>query len=94
MNEELSDDTSTKSEEVQSIIERMPTYWVKWVVLCIGTLMGIIILLGFVIQYPDTVDGQISITATAPPVRLVPALRLYKNQNHKSKIQKINQLLT
>ena len=70
-NAELHDATSTKSEEVQSIIERMPTYWVKWVVLCIGTLMGIVLALGFVIQYPDVVAGQISITATEAPVRLV-----------------------
>ena len=70
-NEELDDNTSVKSEEVQSIIERMPTYWAKWMVLCIGVLMGIIILLGFLIQYPDTVAGQISITATEAPVRLV-----------------------
>ena len=65
------EELSAKSEEVQSIIERMPTYWAKWVVLCVCVLMGIIILLGFVIQYPDVVAGQISITATEAPVRLV-----------------------
>ena len=53
------DEISQKSEEVQAIIDRMPTYWVKWVVLCVGVLMGVIVLLGFMIQYPDTVDGQI-----------------------------------
>lgn len=69
--ENNNDEVSNKSEEVQAIIDRMPTYWVKWVVLCVGTLMGVIILLSFVIQYPDTVDGQISVTATTAPVRLV-----------------------
>jgi hypothetical protein len=62
---------SEKSEEVQSIIDRMPTHWVKWVALCVGVLMGILILLGFLIQYPDTVDGQISVTGNIAPVRLV-----------------------
>lgn len=62
---------SSRSEEVQAIIDRMPTHWTKWVTLCVAVLMGVIILLGFVIQYPDTVDGQISITATNAPVRLV-----------------------
>ena len=61
----------TKSEEVQAIIDRMPTYWVRWVELCVGLLIGIIALLGFLIQYPDTVDGQISVTATTAPVRSV-----------------------
>lgn len=62
---------SEKSEEVQSIIDRMPTHWVKWVALCVGILMGLITLLGFLIQYPDTVDGQISVTGSIAPVRLV-----------------------
>lgn len=61
----------TASEEIQAIIDRMPTYWVKWVVLCVGVLMGVIVLLGFLIQYSDTVDGQISVTAITAPVRLV-----------------------
>lgn len=65
------DEIGEKSEEVQAIIDRMPTYWVKWVVLCVGVLMSVILLLGFLIRYPDTVDGQISVTATTAPVRLV-----------------------
>lgn len=65
------DSMSERSEEVQSIIERMPTYWTKWVALCVGILMGVITLLGFLIKYPDTVDGQVSVTAVTAPVRLV-----------------------
>jgi hypothetical protein len=60
-----------KSEEVQAIIDRMPTYWVKWVALCVIVLMAILIILSFIIQYPDTVDGEITITAQLAPVRLV-----------------------
>src|SRR5690554_3022031 len=65
------EDFPERSEEVQSIIERMPTYWTKWVALCVGVLMGVILLLGFLIKYPDTVDGQVSVTAVTAPVRLV-----------------------
>lgn len=68
---EIEEDAISKSEEVQAIIDRMPTYWVKWIMLCVSVLMGIIILMSFLIQYPDTVDGQISVTATTAPVRLV-----------------------
>jgi len=84
------DDLSQKSEEVQAIIDRMPTYWTKWVVLCVGILMGIIILLGFLIQYPDTVDGQISVTATTAPVRLVANGngRITLLQSNKTQLQK------
>lgn len=81
---------SAKSEEVQAIIDRMPTYWVKYVALSVGALMGIIILLGFLIQYPDTVDGQISVTATTAPVHLVANAngRICLLQSNKNKLKK------
>ncbi|WP_420188011.1 HlyD family efflux transporter periplasmic adaptor subunit [Bacteroides pyogenes] len=68
----------------------MPTYWVKWVALCVGILMGVIVLLGFLIQYPDTVDGQISVTATTAPVRLVANSngRINLLQANKAQLQK------
>ena len=84
------DFNNQKSEEVQAIIDRMPTYWVKWFVLCIGVLMGVIVILGFLIQYPDTVDGQISVTANIAPVRLVANSngRINLLQTNKTQLQK------
>lgn len=84
------DEINQKSEVVQAIVDRMPTYWVKWVVLCVGILMGVIILLGFLIQYPDTVDGQISVTADIAPVRLVANSngRISLLQSNKVQLQK------
>ena len=64
-------EVNERSEEVQAIIDRMPTYWVKWFALGIACLMGVIFALGCLIKYPDTVDGEISITGTQAPVRLV-----------------------
>lgn len=64
-------DLEQKSEEVQVIIDRMPTNYTKWITIFMSMFMGGVILLGFLIQYPDTVDGSISITATSAPVRLV-----------------------
>ncbi len=60
-----------RSEEVQAIIDRMPTNGATWVAVIIAILIGVVLLLGFIIKYPDTVDGQISITARYAPVRLV-----------------------
>ena len=60
-----------RSEEIRDIIERMPTRWSGWIALVTAVLMGVILLLGYVIRYPDTVNGQISITGTHAPVRLV-----------------------
>lgn len=80
------DHETDKSEEVQAIIDRMPTYWAKWVALCVGGLMGIVLLLSFLIQYPDTVDGEISVTATTAPVRLV------ANSNGRIQLLKTNKI--
>lgn len=83
-------DNSVKSEEVQAIIDRMPTRWAKYVSLLTGLLMGMIILLGFIIKYPDTVDGQISVTAPIAPVRLVAnaSSRIYLLKENKSMLKK------
>lgn len=77
-----------RSEEIQAIIDRMPTGWVKWVALCVAALMGVVTLMGFLIQYPDTVDGQISVTARTAPVRLVTGAsgRIIILKNNRSRI--------
>ncbi|MFT0507484.1 hypothetical protein ACMSDT_03565 [Bacteroides thetaiotaomicron] len=60
-----------RSEEVQTIIDRMPTRGATYAIILTTLLILIILTLGFVIKYPDSVDGQISITAHIAPVRLV-----------------------
>ena len=60
-----------RSEEVQSIIDRMPTQMSTYVALITIVLIAIIFTIGFLVRYHDTVDGQISITALNAPVRLV-----------------------
>ena len=79
---------SQKSEEVQVIIDRMPTRWAKYVSLITTILISLIIGSGFIIRYPDMVDGQISVTANIAPVRLVANVsgRLHPLQQNKSKL--------
>lgn len=79
-----------KTEEVRDIIERMPTRWTGWIILGISGLIGTLLLLAFFIQYPDTVNGQISITAKEAPVRLVSnsAGSLYLLKINHSKIKR------
>ena len=60
-----------RSEEVQVIIDRMPTRNATYAIALTVLLITIIITLGFIIKYPDTVDGQISITSRLAPVRLI-----------------------
>lgn len=60
-----------RSEEVQTIIDRMPTRGATYAIVLTTLLVITILVLGFIIKYPDTVDGQISITAHSAPIRLV-----------------------
>ena len=69
--EDIKEESNNKSEEVQAIIDRMPTEWAKYVSLITAILMLAIIISGFIISYPDTIEGQISVTASVAPVRLV-----------------------
>ena len=87
----LKEDTiEKKSEEVQDIIDRMPTRWSAWVALIIFVLMAVVIILSFIIKYPDTVSGQISISANKAPVRLVAnsAGRLHLLKENRTKVIK------
>ena len=79
----------TKSEEVQSIIDRMPTQWAKYVAFITGILISLVITAGFIIRYPDTVEGQISVTASMAPVRLIAnsSGRLHLLQPNKSQLR-------
>ena len=61
--EEILPKEQNRSEEVQAIIDRMPTRGAIWVAILVGVLIGVVFILGFIIKYPDTVDGQITITA-------------------------------
>lgn len=84
MNKNELNDTE-RSEEVQEIIDRMPTKGATYVVILTSILILIVLLLGFVIKYPDTIDGQISITAHSAPVRL------FANSSGKIHLQTMNQ---
>lgn len=47
-----------RSEEVQTIIDRMPTRGATYAIILTTLLILIILILGFVIKYPDSVDGS------------------------------------
>ena len=65
------DKENERSEEVQAIVDRMPTKGSFYTSIITTVLIAIIFTIGFLVRYHDTVDGQISITALNAPVRLV-----------------------
>lgn len=63
--------TAQRTEEVRDIIERMPHRTGKIVAIVVAGLCTLLLLFGWLIEYPETVSGAISITARQAPVRLV-----------------------
>lgn len=68
---EVKEETIQRSEEVQTIIDRMPTRGAAYTIVLTTLLVAVTLALGLIIKYPDTVDGQISITSHLAPIRLV-----------------------
>lgn len=60
-----------RSEEVRDIVDRMPTGWGTKVVMVLSVLLSLLTLISFVIKYPDTIDGEVTLTSDVAPVRLV-----------------------
>lgn len=67
----MNEETNKSSEEVQDIVDRMPTNWTTWVTAIITVIVSVMIVLSIVIKYPDTVSGQVTLTAVQAPIRLV-----------------------
>jgi hypothetical protein len=60
-----------RSEEIEDIIERMPSKFGYVVSLLLLVLVGILLLFGFIVNYPDVLTGRIVLKKGTLPVRLV-----------------------
>ncbi len=60
-----------RTEEIQDIIDRMPTSFAKWISIIVGCLFIILLVLGWFIRYPDIVTGQVTINANNSPIKLI-----------------------
>ncbi|WP_443936487.1 HlyD family secretion protein [Pedobacter sp. MW01-1-1] len=62
---------SERNEEVQAIIERMPTRFGLGVSSIVLFIFIVMIFFGWIVRYPDIVTGQITINTANAPVKLV-----------------------
>ncbi len=76
---------SKKTEEVQDIIDRMPSKTPRIVASIVISLASLLLFFGWAISYPESVTGVVTITAQMPPVRLIAPtsgkLHLLKHKN-------------
>lgn len=71
MNETFSIEKPEKTEEIQAIIDRMPTSFGVRITLLLLIFIIALIIFGWLIKYPDIVTGNLSINANISPVKLV-----------------------
>lgn len=62
---------SKRSEEINDIIDKMPMSFGIWVARAVVLFFVLLLTMGWVIKYPDTVTGQIKINSNLSPVKLV-----------------------
>ncbi|MFC3561170.1 HlyD family efflux transporter periplasmic adaptor subunit [Pedobacter jamesrossensis] len=60
-----------RTEEVQHIIERMPTSFGIWVSAIVFFLFSLMSVFGWIVRYPDIINGQISISTNNSPLKLI-----------------------
>ncbi|MFK7787568.1 MAG: HlyD family secretion protein [Crocinitomicaceae bacterium] len=65
------EDIKLRSEDVQEILTRMPSWTIRWGITVISVILAMFIFVTWLIKYPDTIDGQIIVTSQTPPIRLV-----------------------
>ncbi|MCL4639143.1 MAG: HlyD family secretion protein [Olivibacter sp.] len=69
--EHLASASLQRTEEVQHIIERMPTRFGKIIGTLVIFIVVLLLLFGWLIRYPDVVTGEITINAEQAPLKLV-----------------------
>lgn len=61
----------TRSEEVQEIMGRMPSWMLRYGIILIGIILCLLIFGAYFIKYPDKVSARVDITSDNPPVRVI-----------------------
>jgi len=62
---------ATRSEDVQEIVGKMPSWIIRYGISILGLVVGGVFIAAYFIKYPDIVSSQIIISSTQPPVKIV-----------------------
>ncbi|WP_284651348.1 HlyD family secretion protein [Flavobacterium terrisoli] len=60
-----------RSEEVQEILTRVPSWLIRWGSAVILSVLLLLFFVSWLVKYPDTISTQIVITTNVPPQKLV-----------------------
>lgn len=59
-----------KSDELQEIIGKKPRWVVQWGSSLVFVFLGLLLVLSYVVRYPDIITAEVMVTKSQPPVRL------------------------
>lgn len=60
-----------RSEEVQEILTRVPHWLIRWGSVAVLTILVMLLLVSWIVKYPDVVNSDIVITTNIPPQKLI-----------------------
>lgn len=60
-----------RTEEVRDIIDRMPNTFARNITFLVCTIVGLLVLLGYIIKYPDIVTGEVTVSADQAPLQIL-----------------------
>lgn len=60
-----------RSEEVQELLTRVPHWLIRWGSLVVLTILIMLLLISYIVKYPDIVNSDIVITTNVPPQKLI-----------------------
>ena len=69
--EKEASDIELRSEEVQDILGRVPSWIVRWGTIVILVIVGILLAGGWLFRYPDIKSAGIEVTTEHPPYTLM-----------------------
>lgn len=75
---------SQRTEEVRDIIQRMPSTFARYVTYVVVGILGLLLIFGYIVKYPDVVTGEVTISSQQAPLKLI------AEQNGRLKLNKIN----
>lgn len=68
---ETNEHIELRSDDVQEIMSHVPNWMIRWGITLIFGLIALFIFISWFIQYPDTINGSISISTKKPLIRIV-----------------------
>ncbi len=64
-------DFQLRSEDVQEILTRAPNWMIRWGNVVILSILILMLIISWVVKYPDLISSQIIITTSTPPEKLL-----------------------